>query len=163
MAVQVFTNAMILMGTGWTGTAPGAPGTQTVSGTVSTATDEDISLWVTEVGVDVSAEIKDGPTHGSGGYILRYAGLKSGTLTLAIIGDYAASSIDVFIRSTFGGLGASVYYDVKPTNSARGATNPSQVGQVIISHYNPVPMKVGELVAVTYTWPTTGAFATLTS
>lgn len=166
MAIQTFTNAPLLLGTGWTGTAPGAPGTQTISGTVSTATDEDFSNWLVNATFEATIDVKDGATHGSGGYQMRYGGLKSGTLSVTFLGDYAAAAVDVLIRSTLGGgdpVGDYFYFDLKPTSSARAATNPSTVGQIIVSQYTSVPVQVGELATIQYSWPTHGAFTYLTS
>lgn len=161
MAISVLTNATVLLGTTWTGTAPGLPGTQTVSGTI--ASSSDITSFVQSVGVETSAALQDGTTFGSGGFVAQYAGLKSGTFTLNVINDFAASQLDAIIRTTLGGLGATVYYDVKPTSSARGASNPSYVGAVILSDWKPITTQVGNLTVVSISWSTTGQFATLTS
>lgn len=166
MAIQVFTNATLLMGTGWTGTAPGAPGTQTASGTISTATDEDLSSWLVNATWEVSAEVKEQPTHGSGGFQMRYGGIKSGTLTVEFLQDFGASAIDQLLRTTLGGgdvLNDYLYFDLKPTSSARGTTNPSYVGQILVSEYKPIPVQVGELAITSYSWPSHGLFTTLTS
>lgn len=161
MAIQVLTNAQIQLATGWTGTAPGLPGTQTVSGTLTSASD--ISAFVQSVGVETAAAMNDGTTFGTGGFMANYAGLKSGTFTLSVINDYAASQLDAIIRTTLGGLGATVYYDVKPTSSARGTSNPSYVGAVILADWKPITTQVGNLSIISVSWQTTGAFATLTA
>lgn len=161
MAIQVLTNATVLLGTTWTGTAPGLPGTQTTAGTIASASD--ISAFVQSVGVETSAALQDGTTFGTGGFTAQYAGLKSGTFTLNVLNDFAASQLDAIIRTTLGGLGATVYYDVKATSSARGTSNPSYVGAVILSGWSPITTQVGNLTVVSVSWQTTGAFATLTA
>lgn len=161
MAIAVATSAKIQLGTAWTGTAPGAPGTQTISGTISSASD--VSGYCTAVEVPFTAATQDGTTFGSGGFTIRYAGLKDGMLTLTLLNDYAASALDSIIWTTLGGLGASVYFDVMPTSAARGPGNPSYVGQIILVDYKPIPVTVGGLPAVSVSWPTNGAFTRLTS
>lgn len=161
MAISVLTNAQVQLSTTWTGTAPGLPGTQTVSGTLASASD--ISAFVQSVGVETASAMNDGTTFGTGGFVANYAGLKSGTFTLSVINDYAASQLDAIIRTTLGGLGATVYYDVKPTNAARGTSNPSYVGAVILSDWKPITTQVGNLSIISVSWQTTGAFATLTA
>lgn len=161
MAITVLTSSQIQLATAWTGTAPGLPGTQTISGTLTSASD--ISAFVQSVGVETSAALQDGTTFASGGFVSNYAGLKSGTLTLNLLNDFAASQLDAIIRTTLGGLGATVYYDVKPTNSARGASNPSYVGAVILSDWKPITTQVGNLTVVSVSWSTVGKFDTLTS
>lgn len=161
MAISIPTTSTILLGTTWTGTAPGLPGTQTVSGTV--ASSSNVSTYCQAVDVPMSIATQDGTTFGSGGFNVRYAGLKDGALTLTLLNDFAAAALDQIIWSTLGGLGATVYYDVTPTSSARGATNPSYVGAVILAEYKPIPVKVGDLIALQVTWPTTGQFTRLTA
>lgn len=161
MAIQVLTNAQVQLSTTWTGTAPGLPGTQTISGTLASASD--ISAFVQSAGVETSVALQDGTTFGSGGFVSNYAGLKSATLTLNLLNDFAASQLDAIIRTTLGGLGATVYYDVKPTNSARGTSNPSYVGAVILSDWKPITTQVGNLTVVSVSWSTVGQFTTLTA
>jgi hypothetical protein len=161
MAISVLTNASVQLAAAWTGTAPGLPGTQTIAGTLTTASD--ISAFTQSVGVETSSAMQDGTTFGTGGFVANYAGLKSGQLTLNLLNDFAASQLDAIIRTTLGGLGATVYYDVKPTSSARGTSNPSYVGAVILADWKPITTQVGNLTVVSVTWPITGAFTTLTA
>ncbi len=161
MAIAVATTTKIQLAAAWTGTAPGAPGTQTIAGTLSSASD--ISAYCTAVEVPFNVATQDGTTFGSGGFMVKYAGLKDGSLTLTLLNDFAATYLDSIIWTTLGGLGATVYFDVMPTSASRGTSNPSYVGAVIITDYKPIPVQVGGLAAVQVTWPTTGAFARLTS
>lgn len=160
MAAFVSTSRMVLLGAAWTGTAPGLPGTQTISGTVTSASD--ISTYTKSGNPATAAAMQDGTTFGSGGYVVQYPGLKSGDdLVFEIVSDYAASLIDVIVRTTLGGIGSLVYVDLKPTNSARGATNPSFVAAAYISGYTPVSGSVGDLSMGSLTLTITGAFGYL--
>jgi hypothetical protein len=159
MAALVLTNCKIQLGTSWTGTAPGGPGTQTVSGTINSGSD--ISVFVTAVEVPKKVDVKESTNFGSGGYVTKAAGLKSASLKIAVNQDFASSQLHSIINGF--GLGTSVYYDIQPTSSSRGATNPSEVGQAIITSYTPVVGKVGDLLVLSLDWEVTGAFATLTS
>ena len=159
MAALVLTNCKIVLGTTWTGTAPGLPGTQTISGTISAGSD--ISVFATMVEVPKKVDTKETTNFGSGGYVTKAAGLKSASLKIAVNQDFAASQLHSIINGF--GVGASVYYDVMPTNAARGATNPSEVGQAIITNYTPIVGKVGDLLVLSLEWDVNGAFTTLTA
>lgn len=159
MAALVLTNCKIQIGAAWTGTAPGGPGSQTVAGTITTASD--LSVFATSVEVPKKADVKESTNFGSGGYVTKAAGLKSASLKIGVNQDFAASQLHSIISGL--GLGAVVYYDVMPTNAVRSATNPSEVGQAIITSYTPVMGKVGDLLVLSLDWEVTGAFATLTA
>ena len=159
MAIAVATTTKIQLAAAWTGTAPGTASTP--SGTLSSPSD--ISAYCTAVEVPFTVGTQDGTTFGSAGFTVKYASLKDGSLSLTLLNDFAATYLDSIIWSTLGGLGATVYFDVMPTSAARGTSNPSYVGAVIITDYKPIPVSVGGLAAVSVTWPTTGAFARLTS
>ena len=96
MAAFAVTSKTIQLAAAWTGTAPGAPGTQTIAGTLTSASD--ISAYVRSGGdAGTSVAMLDGTNYASGGYTSQYPGLKSGDdLTYDIIGDYAfARTTDV--------------------------------------------------------------------
>ena len=162
MAVFSMTSTMTLMGTGWTGTAPGSPGTQTVAGTITSTTD--VSVMMTSVDVSLSADELDFTNFGSGGWRLKTVGLNSGTVQFNFNQDYAASTVDALfgIGGTFG-FGTTFFVDIKPTNAARGTTNPSTVLSVVNLGYNPVSGSVGDLAVVSLTFPITGKPGRLTA
>lgn len=161
MAAIVLTSATISAGTAWTGTAPGSPGTQTISGTITSVSD--LSVYCTSVQIPLVIGTQDATTLGSGGYRLMLPAIKSSDVALALLNDFAASALNDILRTTLGGLGATVYLDIKPTSAARSTTNPSYVFACLITQLQPVMGAVGNLNAMSLTWPATGAFATLTS
>jgi len=165
MAVFTLTSTMTLAGTAWTGTAPGDPGTQTVSGTITSTTD--LSIMLASVDISIDAEEKDFTNFASGGWRIKKSGLKAGMIQFNFWQDFAASQVDALL-----GLGGSLwpvfgsgtyYFDIKATNSARGATNPSFVGQVVPLSYKPIAGSVGDEATVSLQYPTTGQIARLTS
>jgi hypothetical protein len=162
VAAFVNTSRMVLLGAGWTGTAPGLPGTQTVSGTVTTPSD--ISAYVRSGNPATSAAMQDGTTFGNGGFVVQYPGLKSGDdITFEFVSDFAAATIHPIIQTTLSGLSSLVYLDSKPTNASRGATNPSFVAACYISAYTPVSGAVGDLAMGSLTLTVIGKFDYLTS
>ncbi len=162
MAAFVSTSRMTLLGAAWSGTAPGLPGTQTITGTITSASD--ISSYVRSGNASPTAAMQDGTTFSSGGFVVMYPGLKSGdSITFDCLSDFAASTLYPIVQTTLGGLGSLVYLDQKPTNSARGTTNPSFVAAAYISAWSPIGGSVGDLSAASLTLTITGAFAYLTA
>lgn len=161
MAIQVFTNSTLLLGTAWTGTAPGT--SSTPSGTINSGSGTyiDATGYLTSAGVNFSVATQEGTTFGSGGFVTNYSGLKSGQVQFEFLADYATTLLMDKLNTM--GLGATVYFDLKPTSSARGVSNPSYVGAVILSELPYFNAQVGNLSTVSVTWQTTGAFATLTA
>lgn len=161
MAALVLVNSMPLVGTAFAATPPGLPGTQTIAGTVTSPSD--LSVYTTQAMVNVKASMQDTTNFGSGGYHAEIPGLKEGSFGLTFNQDYAASAIDVIIRTTLGGLGALAYIDLKATSAARSATNPSFVAAFYISEYTFISGSVGDKNGFSVSWSTTGAFAWLTA
>lgn len=162
MPAFVNSSRSVLLGAAWTGTAPGLPGTQTVSGTLAAA--QDISSYVKSGNPAVKAAMQDGTTFGTGSFIVQYPGLRSGDdITFDCVSDFAASTLYPIIQTTLGGLGSLVYLDLKPTSSARSTTNPSFVAAAYISAWTPVTGAVGDLAAASLTLTITGKFDYLTA
>ena len=165
MAVFVITSSTLLAGTAFSTVAPGDPGTQTVAGTITSATD--LTAMLTSVDLSIDADEKDFTNLASNGWRIKRSGLKAGVLTLNFNQDFAASQVDALL-----GLGGSLwpfagsgtyYFDMKPTSSARSATNPSYVGQVVPVSYKPVAGSVGDEAVISIAYPCTGQIARLTA
>jgi len=159
MASFVILNATILTGTGWTGTAPG-PGNPTVSGTITSSTDW--SDHVRQVTLSEKVAMQDLTTFGDGGFMTQKPGLISADLSIEFNQDFAASNVDAIFGAGF--LARTLFYiDVKPTSSARAATNPSRVYAAYVEESTPVGNAVGDRAAITIPFKVTGSFARLTS
>lgn len=86
-------------------------------------------------------------------------GLKSGSIAVTFNDDMAASNVDATIWPA---LGTVVTFELRPTSSAVGATNPKWTGSVLISGTS-VGGGVGELAAKSVTWPTSGTVTRATA
>jgi hypothetical protein len=164
MAVFALTTPTIKVGTAWTGTAPGDPGTQTVSGTISASTT--ISTMVSQIEISINADVLEYTNFGSGGWKQKLPGLKEGTVQLTLNQDFAASQVDALfgLGGTFPPGGTGTYYmDVTATSAARGTTNPSYVLQFYNTTYMPVTGQVGALTVITMPFTITGQVARLTA
>ena len=165
MAVFVNTARTVEMGSAWTGTAPGSPGTQTISGTINSGTD--FSAYV-DTGAETTwnADMVETTNMASGGFRAFIAGLKSGDdITIPFQGDVTASGLLDDLQTVFGSLvvGGSAYIDIKADDAARGTSNPSFVAEVIAQSFQPIGAGVGDLARMGLTLKVTGAFAELTS
>jgi hypothetical protein len=159
VASLVLTSATTLVGTAWTGTAPG-PANPTVSGTISSSTD--FSDAIRQVTLSMSVAMQDFTTFGDGAFVTQKPGLKSADIQIEFNQDFAASEVDATFGAGF--LAGTLYYlDIKPTSSARGATNPSYVYACYVSEYTPVGNAVGDRASVTIPFAVTGTYARLTS
>jgi hypothetical protein len=159
MASFVLINAMTLYGTSWTGTAPG-PGNPTVSGTIASSTD--FSDHIRQITLANKVAMEDFTSFGDGAFTTQKPGLKGADITIDFNQDFAASSVDAI----FGAAqlaGTLVYLDIKPTNSGRGATNPSYVYACYVATYTPVGQSVGDRAAAPVGLAVTGSLARLTS
>jgi hypothetical protein len=150
---------MTLVGTAWTGTAP-SPGNPTVSGTITSTTD--FSDHIRQITWNSTRAMQDFTTFGDGSFISQKPGLIGADITIDPNQDFAASSIDAVFGAAF--LAGTLYYiDLKPTNSARGSTNPSWVAACYVSAYTPLGDAVGSRAAAPVGLSVTGTFARLTS
>ncbi len=143
MAALVLTSTKIQVATAWTGTAPGSPGTQTISGTLTSGVD--VSAWFTSLSVDFTAETLDLTNFASGGWKAFIAGLKETGFDCAVNQDFASAVDAAFGFGGTYGFGTTFYMDIMPTSAARSATNPATVLQVINKGYGPITGNVGAL------------------
>ena len=162
MASFVALTVMTLQGTAWTGTAPGDPGSQTPSGTITSTTDW--SAWTTEVKMGPKFADIEFTNFGSGGNKVYKPGLFECDMSFVLNQDFAAAQVDVTVAALFFPRPTNpIYFDLKPTNAARGTTNPSIVFAGWISEYPPFGVKVGDAVQTEIPIAVTGAIARLTS
>lgn len=162
MAALVLTNCSATIGTSFLATAPGLPGTQTIAGTVVAASGLTLDTYLRKVTLSDKVAMQDSTTFGSGGYTAQLPGMKSADISIELNQDFASSAIDTTFYGYYAG-GSLVYLDVKPTNAARSATNPSYVYACYVGQYEPVNQKVGDLAVVTIPLMVTGAFTRLTA
>lgn len=82
-------------------------------------------------------------------------GLKSGTLAVTFLDDFAASNVDATTWGAFN-TGTAVACAVKPVNTTIAATNPEYQFNVLPNQWN-MGGSVGELAGKTLTFQITGA------
>ena len=102
----------------------------------------DLSDHVRSVTVDYSAETPESTAMGGTGTKSRLPGLKDWKIDVEFNQDYAAANVGLTL---FPLLGASVDIDVCATAAAAGPTNPHYTGTGILTKYNPLSGKVGDV------------------
>jgi len=119
-----------------------------------------LTTLVRSVTLNVEAEDLETTTMGGGGYRSRIGGLKTGTLEVEFINDFAAAQTDATLWPIFGTV---VAFTLKPTSAATSATNPQYSGNVLVNQVGPLDGEVGALAVRSVSWPTSGTVTRATS
>lgn len=153
----VYTSLTVLVGTAWTGTAPGTASTP--SGTISSSTD--ISQWVKSAPFEAILASVENTAMGSGGFVSVLPGLLSATFSIDANDGFSAGEIDAVLWPWLTGRNL-VYFDLKPTSSARSTSNPSVVFAGYLGSV-PVGGGIGQAAGKSFQVNVTGAYTRLTS
>lgn len=79
------------------------------------------------------------------------AGLKTWSLDVTFLQDFAASKVDATLSAVFGpNLTAALV--IRPTSAAQGTTNPEWTGTGVLSSYNPIGGSVGDMATAQATF-----------
>jgi len=104
--------------------------------------------------VDLSIESAEVETTAFGSsFTTRVGGLKSASITLDFMQDFAASSVDATLFPLLNSLATVV---LLPTSGTVSATNPSYTAVCLVNSYQPFASAVGDLATLSVTWPTSG-------
>jgi len=104
--------------------------------------------------VDLSIESAEVETTAFGSsFTTRVGGLKSASITLDFMQDFAASSVDATLFPLLNSLATVV---LVPTSGTVSATNPSYTAVCLVNQYQPFASAVGDLATLSVTWPTSG-------
>ena len=111
------------------------------------------------VDLSITADEVDTTTFG-GAWKTVTGGLRSGSLTLNFYQDFGAASVDATFWPL---LNTAATVVITPTSSSVSATNPSYSCTALVSSYQPFASSVGDLAALSVTWPTSGTVVRGTS
>ncbi len=112
-----------------------------------------------KVEIPVTVQDKDTTTFGQT-WVTRVGGLKDAALSIDFLNDFVAANLDSVFWPL---LGTVVTFEIRPTSAARGTGNPAYTGSILIKEWKPVMGKVGDLVTVSVSFPTSGAVLRQTS
>ncbi|MGH7536938.1 MAG: radical SAM protein [Gemmatimonadales bacterium] len=119
----------------------------------------DLSAHVQEAGLTYEAEAIDQSTMGVGTRAM-IGGLKNWSCEATFAQDFAAAQVDVTL---FPLVGTIVAVEFRPTNAARSTTNPAYTGNALVTKYNPLTGRVGELMTCAVSLVAAGALSRLTA
>lgn len=105
-----------------------------------------------EVEIDAKVEDKEATTFGQT-WKVRRGGLKDGSLKLKFLNDFVAANLDEIM---WGLLGTVVAFEIRASSGTVTTSNPKYTGNILINEWKPVGGKVGDLVEVDVTFPTSG-------
>jgi hypothetical protein len=111
--------------------------------------------------VELALESDDLETTAFGGtFRERIGGLKTGSLTLQFMQDFAAASVDATLFPLFNTLATVV---IVPTSGTVTASNPSYSVLALCNSYTPHNSSVGDIATFSVTWPTSGTVTRATA
>lgn len=105
-----------------------------------------------KVEIPVKAEDKDATTFGQT-WKVRRGGLKDGNLNLTFLNDYVAANLDEIMWAL---VGTVVPFEIRATSGTVTTSNPKYTGSILIQEWNPINGKVGDLVEIDVSFPTSG-------
>lgn len=120
----------------------------------------DLTAYTAKAELQIKVDDKDVTNYASGGWHEHLGGLKGATVALEFFNDFGSSALDQLF---FPLLGTVVTFELRPTNSARSTTNPAYTGSLLVTDWNPITGKVGDVDTVSVSWPSTGAVLRQTS
>lgn len=120
----------------------------------------DLSTYCSKAEVTISAEIKDVTTYGSGGWKEELGGLKQAKISLEFYNDFTTGNLDSIMWPL---LGTVVTFEFAGTQAARGVSNPSYTGSMLVSDWNPITGKVGDVDTSSVSYQSSGVVLRQTS
>jgi hypothetical protein len=87
-------------------------------------------------------------------------GLKSGSLTLQFMQDFAVGTVDSVLFPLFNTLATVV---IVPTSGTVTSSNPSYTAICLANSYTPHASSVGDIATFSVTWPTSGTVTRATA
>lgn len=102
---------------------------------------------------------------GSGGFEAFVIGLKTGTLNLSLLNDYAAGALNslIGVAGSVVPVGSSslLYVEVRRTSSSRSSSNPGFICAVLNRNFQTFNASVGEVPTCAWNPQITGGYAEL--
>jgi hypothetical protein len=114
----------------------------------------DRSSWVSKVELAVEVEEKDVTVFTSAGWKEVLGGLKSGNIAITFKNDVVDAALDDTMWAL---LGTVTTFEVRPTSSVVGVSNPKYTGSVLINGWTPISGSPGDVNELSVTYPTSGA------
>src|SRR3954463_7573266 len=121
-----------------------------------------LSTWVRSVTLTINADEQDASAMGASGFKTTLVGLKDGEITIEFNQDYQSGGPDATLAS-LQGVNTGFPFEIRPTSSAVGSTNPKYTGTAILFNYQPLGGAVGSTNVNPTTMKVQGAVTRATS
>lgn len=106
-----------------------------------------------KVEMPVKATNLDATTFGQTWKVNR-GGLKEGNLNVDFLNDYVPTVLDDIMWAQLGNV---IPFEIRPTSAVASTSNPKYTGSFLMDQWTPISGKVGDLVAVSLSFPLSGA------
>lgn len=126
---------------------------------VLTVNANNLAQWCSKMEVAAEVEEKDVTVFTSLGWKEVLGGIKSGSVSLTVKNDLAASALDSIMWALFGTV---VPWTAKATSAAVGTSNPLYSGSCLIKSWTPITGSPGDVNEASHTYPTSGAITRAT-
>lgn len=120
----------------------------------------DLSAYVQEVSIKYGAKVNSTTASGDGAET-KLAGFIDWSMDVKMLQDYALTKVDATLFPLVGG--ASVTVAVRADSAAKGPTNPSFEGSVLVADYPPISGKVGDTAETSVKLEGTGVLTRATA
>ena len=165
MSITALTSLYVAVAASTTGgTAPGGSSAPTGC---SLSSPSDISSYVTGIQQEATAATLPVTSFGSGGFEAFVIGLKTGTLNLSLLNDYAAGALNslIGVAGSVVPVGSSslLYVEVRRTSRSRSSGNPGFICAGLNRNYRTFNASGGEVATCAWNPQITGGYAELTA
>lgn len=96
------------------------------------------------------------------GWTVNHGGLRSGTLTIQALDDFADDSIDELLWTAYSTSTGIVAFEVRPVNTTVSSNNPAYTGNLLVQQFT-VGGDLNTMAAKSLTFPLSGAVTRATS
>jgi len=120
----------------------------------------DLSDHVRSITLDYSAELPDDTVMSDDTRSAAAGGLFNWSVSVEWLQDYASSKVDATLFSV---VGTSVALVIRPTSSAKSATNPEFTGSAILGSYSGITGSVGDMATAPTVFTAAGTLSRATS
>lgn len=96
------------------------------------------------------------------GWTVQHGGLRSGTLTLEVLDDFASSAVDEILWDAFSTTSGVVAFEVRPVNATVSTSNPAYTGNLLVSQWT-LGGDLNTMASKSLTFPLSGAVTRATS
>lgn len=121
----------------------------------------DLSGWVGEVSVDMTADDVDVTASGAGGK-QRILGIRDDSFKLTVFSDFGAGAIDQTLWPLFNG-GSLFLVECWASGTVSSTLNPKYSGTCILTNYSPISGAIGDAAKTDITLPVQGVIVRATT